>query len=439
MSVQDYGAGDEFDVIVLGAGISGLVSSSIVERQGAKSILVVDEYPHVGGNHIDQSCGSYTFDIGSFIFQSDSPLLGHFPEMLPHYLEIAPTFGRLNPQGVVAKYPLSVREDLVNAGPLELCRILASVVYARLFYRKLKNAHSFARYWIGERLLKRSGLEHYMQRFYGVDATQIDLNFARKRMLWIQENASILAYVRRLNVPRRPARQHGKQLARPREGFAPLYAVAKQQLEARRVSFLLGQSMAGITRVDGVFRVEVGGDIFRTRRLISTIPIRRIQELCGLVPEDRLQTVKMISLFFSFSGKRGFLQSILFNFSHGGAWKRLTMYSDFYGTSQGREFFAVEVNAAAVGDSVDRAETDFRQHIAANGLFGGDLKLEGSHSVGTAYPIYTNKASERADAAIKELRDFGIESLGRQGAFDYQPTVWTSTIAAETTLARGSG
>src|ERR1700682_4075212 len=51
------------------------------------------------------------------------------------------------------------------------------------------------------------------------------------------------------------------------------------------------------------------------------------------------------SLFYSFSGERGFKESVLYNVSHAGAWKRLTVYSDFYGRVGGREFFAVEVNA----------------------------------------------------------------------------------------------
>ncbi len=105
-------------------------------------------------------------------------------------------------------------------------------------------------------------------------------------------------------------------------------------------------------------------------------------------------------LFFSFSGKRGFEQSILYNFSYAGAWKRLTMHSDFYGLSGGREFFSVEVNADHVCGSVERAEQDFRQHTSANRLFIGDLKLEGSHTLSNAYPIYTDQADERAATAV---------------------------------------
>jgi hypothetical protein len=71
------------------------------------------------------------------------------------------------------------------------------------------------------------------------------------------------------------------------------------------------------------------------------------------------------------------------------------MYSDFYGRTRGREYFGVEVIANHIGKSVLRAEADFRAHVTANGLFHGDLKLEGSQFLENAYPIYSDGADEK--------------------------------------------
>ncbi|MPR12758.1 NAD(P)-binding protein [Microvirga tunisiensis] len=426
----------DFDVIVLGAGITGLVSASVLSEQGYKRILVIDEYNHIGGNHIDCTFAEYTFDVGSFIFQDDSPLLRHFPELLPLYVPINPTFGRLNPQGLVTRYPISIKDDLLSAGPIELFRILTSVAFARLFRHQLNDARSFAQFWIGARLLKRSGLENYIERFHGVPAGRIDISFAEKRMGWIKEYASLTTYLRKWLKPsvKAPTNQ---QLARPREGFAHLYRAAAQRLESRGVHFLLGEVMQSLVKEDRTFHLRAGSQRFVASRVVSTIPIERVQGLCGM-PRDRgLQTVTLISLFFSFSGKRGFSQSILFNFSHKGAWKRLTMHSDFYGRSCGREFFSVEVIADHVHGSVTAAEQDFRQHTSANGLFVGDLKLEGSHTLANAYPIYTDQADQKATKAVAALNAFGVESFGRQGGFNYQPTARVSTLEAESALRRG--
>jgi len=425
------------DAIVLGAGISGLVSASILLDQGLRHVVVVDEYDHVGGNHIDAHCGAYTFDVGSLIFQDDSPLLNHFPELLPRYVPIDPRWSKLTPQGTIARYPFSVRDDVLASGPVECLRILSSAVLGRVRYRHMRNAGEFARYWIGARLLHRSGLEHYMERFCGLPAERIDLEFAKKRMLWLAENASPASVLRMLR-PAAPeaeaAEQSNQQLARPPEGFGHLYAPAVEHLTQRGATFALGAVASGLARCGGTFTLCLDGRSVIADRVVSTIPVDHVLDLCGLPRERALPTVILVSLYFSFAGRRGFADPILYNFSHGGTWKRLTVYSDFYGPADGREYFGVEVVAPDSGPSVDDAEREFRAHVAANGLFGGDLRLEGSHVLANAYPIYTEGAAERAERAIAALRSFGVESLGRQGGFEYQPTARVSTIVAEATL-----
>ncbi|MCU4181120.1 FAD-dependent oxidoreductase [Bosea sp. BH3] len=431
--MSDAEGGGRYDAIVLGAGISGLVSASVLLNQGCSRVLVADEYAHLGGNHIDWSSGDYTFDIGSLIFQDDSPLLAHFPELLPRYVPIDPRWARLNPQGMVTAYPISLRDDLLAAGPVQLSLILGSVLYARLFQRKMANARDFARYWIGDRLLRRSGLEAYMRRFYGIEPERIDLQLARKRMQWISENASVASLLRKFLAPR-PTGPGNRQLARPREGFQHLYSAAAEQLSQRGVGFRLGTKLEAITKEAGGFRLRCADGDISASRIVSTIPLPRAQELCG-IPAAKLETVTLLALYFSFAGsERGFDASILYNFSHESAWKRLTVYSDFYGRAGGREYFAAEVIADHIGGDIAKAESDFRDHMAANGLFTGDLKLEGHQFLENAYPIYKNGAEEAAAEAVRSLQAFGIESLGRQGAFNYQPTARVSTIEAEAAL-----
>ena len=233
------GPKEHYEVIILGAGVSGLVSASVLLSQGCRNILIADAYNHVGGNHIDWSRDGYTFDVGSLIFQDDSPLLKHFPELLSRYTIAFPTWGRLNPQGRVTAYPISVKDDIVNAGPVEWIYILASVLHARLFRRKMRNAREFARYWIGNRLLHSSGLDSYMKRFYGVAPDQIDIQLAQKRMFWISEHASLKNLIRR-TLARGDNRPGNCQLVRPKEGYKFLYSAATERLQENDVVFVLG-------------------------------------------------------------------------------------------------------------------------------------------------------------------------------------------------------
>jgi len=427
---------EHYEAIILGAGISGLVSASVLLSQGCRRILIADAYDHVGGNHIDWSTNGYTFDVGSFIFQDDSPLLKHFPELLSRYTVAFPSWGRLNPQGRVTGYPISVKDDIVDAGPIEWVRILASLLHARMFHRKIRNAREFARYWIGDRLLHSSGLDSYMKRFYGVAPDQIDIELAQKRMLWISEHASLRNLVRRaLALSQAGSGSHNRQLVRPKEGFRFLYGAAAERLQGNGVVFLLGAAFRTIERAGNRFVIRIGDRSMESDRVISTIPVNHIEEICGL-KSNSLASITLLSLFFSFAGKRGFTPSILYNFSHEGAWKRLTMYSDFYGLANGREYFTAEVIGNHVNFSAEMAELDFRNHVRMNHLFDGELRLEGSMVLENAYPIYSKGSGERAARAIRAIEAFGIESFGRQGGFNYQPTARVSTIDAESALKR---
>ncbi|KRB49289.1 FAD-binding protein [Rhizobium sp. Root708] len=426
---------DYYDVVVLGAGISGLVAASILSSQGNR-VLVADDYKQVGGNHMDwTSTEGYTFDVGSLIFQDDSPLLRHFPELLAYYVPISPSWGRLSPQGKVTTCPISIRDDVLGAGFIGMTKILISLAFARLFRRELKNARDFARFWIGAELLRQSGLEAYMGRFYGLPAEEIDLELARKRMLWISEHASVTNLIRRALRGKQTGRPSNRQMARPKSGFSILYNAAAQKLKGAGVAFLTAAGTRQIRKTAAGFELEFSSTRATAARVVSTIPISVIEGLSGMTTQTDLRTITLITLYFSFDGERGFSPSIIYNFSLTGSWKRLTVYSDFYGSVAGREYFAVEVVGGGAYSSAE-AELEFRGHVSESGIFKGDLKLEGSQILENAYPIYSRGATERAAEAVRRLEAYGIETIGRQGKFSYQPTARVSTIEVEAALGR---
>jgi hypothetical protein len=232
--------------------------------------------------------------------------------------------------------------------------------------------------------------------------------------------------------PRQTGNSHGH-----RAGFGPLYAVAAARLAERGATIRTGAKMRRLERAGDRFRLLVDDQVIEADRVASTVPIRRIEALCNLPISEELETITLLTLFFSFSGESGFDEAVIYNFSHKGAWKRLTMYSDFYGRNEGREYFAVEVISNHLDGSVSEAESDFRSHVAENGLFIGDLKLEGSQFLENAYPVYRARADLTAANALKALKAIGIESFGRQGGFNYQPTARVSTLEAEAALRAG--
>lgn len=433
MNSRVYGE-EEYDAIVLGAGISGLVSASVLAANGAKKILVLDEYDHVGGNHIDRRFGDYTFDIGCFVFHDTSPLLTYFPELLDRYTEFSPKVMRLNPIGEVTKYPISLKDDVFGRGWIHALRIFSSALYDRLFIFSVESAGTLVRKRIGTKLFHETGLASYMRRFSGIDAEQIDVEFAQKRMRWVTDRTSVLDGLKFLlrKIWRRAEVPSGeKQLVRPKEGFSHLYKAVANKLENLGVTLELGQKLETIDITNRGFGVVTKGGKKTSDVLVATIPIQKTAKLCGIDDYKKFRSNCLITLFFSFRGSRNFHSTILYNFSHEGTWKRLTVYSDMYGEAAGREYFAVEIVGDLSGAEPQAVASEFESHARKFGLFDGDLKLEGSNTLENAYPLYTKGSIRDAEELSRKLRNIGILSHGRQGAFNYQPTAKVSVTEAK--------
>ncbi len=408
-------------------------------KQGQSSVSLIDSYPQVGGNHIDVQVGAYTFDVGTFIFQNESPLLRHFPDLVPLYTEVSATISRVTPAGAVHGYPISAGAEIFGAGPLEWLRIAASLAWGRLTRRSKQNAEDFLHFWMGRRLAAITGVENYVRRFYGVAADQIDIKFAEKRMEWIADGASLKKRLARLMGYKDPW-GHSPSLVRPREGFATLYQPAADRIRLSGGVIHLGQALKSLRRDGDHFVLSTAQGDFVAKKVVSTLPLHQALALCGLRQLYALPTLSLTTLMFSFEGIRGFDTYILYNFSEAGSWKRITMFSDAYGRVEGREYFGVEINhdgADAEGPSEERAEQDaanFVADMAEKGLFRGDLRLETYHVLHNAYLVYMPGAAEQAAQAIAALEAFCIRSIGRQGGFDYLPAARATTLTVEEAL-----
>jgi protoporphyrinogen oxidase len=452
--VLTSGSKNTWESIVLGAGTSGMVAASILSGRfegrppgTARTVLVLDEFPDLGGNHLSFGLNGYTFDIGSFFFSENSPFLAHFPELLPLYENHDPgtySVARITPQMKLARYPADYRNDIFGHGLVMPFRFLASALYGRLFVDEDQSADGFARHWIGDRFFRESGLRSYMERLFGEKPENIESQFAYKRMRWVKRNARagefLRTCIRQYRTPDPAPVQ--RQLVRPRDGFPGLYRVAEAALAEHGASFRLNSRLTGI-RNSGAAGMEVhlaDGSILKCRQLVSTIPLNRTLPLCGLDLPPQLRTACLLTLFVSFSGHRGFAANVLYNFSAEGQWKRLTMHSDFYGDHDGRAYFSVECIMQGDADCPDQRFGEFKSLVQKMGLFDGDLKLEGHRITKSAYPVYRQGATAAAERAIAQLRTMGVLSFGRQGGFDYQPTSGISTAEAERQLeARKAG
>jgi hypothetical protein len=416
------------DVVILGAGVAGLVAARLLRRQGL-GVMCLETFADVGGNHRSRDIAGFTFDVGSIVFNSGFPFFAMFPSALALCVPFEQRIQRIV-NGTVRDYPFEVREALAG-GPVEIVRNAASLLAGKLSGMSPVNVAEHCRKHLGDRLYVKLGLKAYVERFYGIPDHEIDVRFADQRMQFVTNAARLDrvagAVAKRLGVllagkPEPPDVFHG--LVRPRAGFPAMYGAAQAELEAEGVVFRFGVDPGAIRKVEEGFEIGTGHGVVSCRRLVSTIPVSEALRRTGLPAADGLVSSDLLSLYVSFEGRRGFSAPILYNFDGGGPWKRLTMHSDAYGLVGGREYFSVEIpKPVASPDEADAAFSGFVAHVRGAGLFDGDIRLEGAEVTQAAYPAYTVGSTPVREAALDRLDAFGIETAGRQGRFDYLPTI----------------
>jgi NAD(P)-binding Rossmann-like domain len=420
-----------YDFIILGCGVAGLCTAKLLLNAGHSDILMLDEYPEPGGNQISREINGYTFDIGAFYFWPTMPLFGMYPEVLTQCVRCEIPIQRVTPGGFVGTFPFSLKREFIELGPRYWLGALWSVMAARMRMgqKDFQTAEDYAIYYMGRRLYSDLGLSDYLIRFFSLPPDKIEAQFAYKRLEFVRKYGDARHWIDRGKNKLRACIARNSEspreilVVRPETGFGQMYGAAVQSLRASGVAVRLGYGISGINKDKERFIIEGPGGSIETSNLLNTIPLKQICAHFGIGQDRDLECVDLLTLFVSFEGRRNFDGVILYNWGRFGRWKRLTMHSDYYGRRHGREYFNVEVPLFREADTgPDDIYADFVRSAQAYRVFDGDLRLEGHEITRNAYPAYTLGTTDKVDKALMELKRLGIQSVGRQGRFDYLPT-----------------
>jgi hypothetical protein len=153
-------------------------------------------------------------------------------------------------------------------------------------------------------------------------------------------------------------------------------------------------------------------------RVVSTVPIPAVLSLLGLAPRARFDTMSVYSLFYA--GRLRPRGALLYNFTLGGRWKRLTAFSRYYGLHDGIDYWTVEATTRDRSPAaLDALRRDFEEHAGGLGVFEeGPAFLDG-HVTEHAYPVFHRGESADVEAERARILEHGIDQVGRQGSFEY--------------------
>lgn len=422
---------EDFDVAILGCGITGMTLAQRCVEEG-RSVVLIDDYLVPGGNHITHIIDGLEFDIGTIYFHSTDLQFKNFPVLKDHIVQYKVEHKKINHSGRVTKFPLSIREDFpgLKLGLLPLSA--AEALLRRIFYGHGPNADTWIRSRIGSFAYAESGLADYIERLLGCAPSDADLDFAKSRLGWLERSAQIGTQIRRMQKRDRSNVMRDKSVVRSPGGFGLYYTHILETLKENGVKVELG---AGLKKIEmyGSGTKSVSGKFgnYSAKRLISTLPFVKSANLSGVeIPE--IEHVTLLSIFIEADQKLSVDGSVIYNFDRAGKWKRLTVHSNFYNPDSGRIGLTVEVplSDSKIDPTPEFHFAAFQAHAVSCGIVDGPLRLLGASHLPYAYPVLKTGYRQKKDTTMLALEASGIEGAGRHGSMQYLPSSSGAIAAA---------
>lgn len=427
-------------IAILGGGVAGVVLANELARStDAFRIDLIEREDRLGGLHHSPCFDGMHFDIGTFVLHSTHNLLQSMPEVMEVLSEVDYSPVAITPKNTIDRYPVSPKGFVRDHGLLVALKVLCEIPICKLRYWRKPDLVSYIKYYIGGTLYEKSGLRAYIERLYQSKDSEIDIEFALKRLDYLVYYGSVRVVTRRF-FANLFSRETFKWLARPAGGFLVMYQKAEGVLGGRGVTVLKGYSIKSIEKAGSDFVLRSENEERRYKRVFSSIPVGITARLTGIPINSVPRFTKLLSLFYTLDGEWNFPQEVLFNYSLDGEWKRVTIFDRYYGRQNGKSYFTVECtfNDEEIPDPeafVAAKRNDFETHIAKLGLFEGKLTSVGSQVTPFAYPLYTREQLDISEDVSQKVEEFGIELVGRQGKFDYSTSNLIAAKSAESARA----
>src|SRR6195952_778719 len=273
----DAGGPEAHHVVVIGAGPAGLTAAYELGRAGVPA-TVVEASDVVGGISRTVERDGWRFDIGGHRFFTKVPAVEEFwHSILPdsEFL-LRPRMSRIYYRGKLYDYPLKASNALRNLGALEAVRCVLSYVMVRV---RPPADQSHFEGWVAARFgwrLYRTFFKTYTEKVWGVDATEIQADWAAQRI----KNLSLFSAIRHAILPHRSRGQITtliEEFEYPKFGPGMMWERAAENLRQAGVSLRMATAVVGIEHDGGRARAvrtrnppgretpTPGGDVISSR------------------------------------------------------------------------------------------------------------------------------------------------------------------------------
>jgi protoporphyrinogen oxidase len=275
--------------VIMGAGPAGLTAAYELMRRQLPSVTLEQDRRFVGGISRTEEHRGYRFDIGGHLFFSKSQEVEDFwTEILGDELLTRQRLSRIFYQGKYFDYPLKARNALLNMGPVETLRCLASYVWARIHpTRHPQNLEQWVTNQFGHRLFSIF-FKTYTEKVWGISTKDLSADWAAQRIKGLNLTEAIKGALLPQKQPQTSDR--GAVITTlidafryPRHGPGEMWECVTQRLREGGNIVALGQEVVRV-RHDGrrvtalAVRDSVTGqiEVVAGAHFISTLPIREL-------------------------------------------------------------------------------------------------------------------------------------------------------------------
>jgi protoporphyrinogen oxidase len=419
--------------LVLGAGPAGITAAYELARRGHEP-LALEAGESVGGLARTEVRDGYRFDLGGHRFYTKSPEVeAIWREVLGSELLRRPRLSRIYWRGRFIQYPLRGSDVMRRIGPLEVLRSGASYAAARA--RPGRTAATFEE-WVTQRFGRRLFelfFRSYTEKVWGVPTSEIHADWAAQRI----RGLSFWRAVRgALGAGGEDVRSLIEEFDYPRLGPGQMWERMADEVRDRGGEVRLDSPVSRIV-LDGrgIAAVEAGGELVRSRAVISSLPLRALVSMAEPRPPAEVRDAAaglryrdFVCVALVLDGADPFPDNWIYVHEPDVAVGRI---QNFRAWSEdlvpepdrscvGLEYFCFEGDelwSAPDADLIARA----RHELERLGLADADRFVRG-HAVRVpkAYPIY-DADFERRVRTIRAWLDGirGLQQVGRNGLHRY--------------------
>jgi protoporphyrinogen oxidase len=428
--ISPHSQAERRSVAVLGGGIAGMIAARYLAEHPDLQIDLYERSDRLGGLHRSVTIGGREFDVGAFAFAAADPIFAAFPGLIDEYQPFRVSIQSVLDGGEIDAFPRTVRGYARRFGLLHMAKAGADLLAGKLIHRRRDTVSSYCKYYLGKSFYERSGLKSYIERLYSRPDGALDVQFARQRLPDIARSASLRSLMRRALSRGVTQRETWHGYARPKSGFQRCYGIVERALQALGVTVNKSCAIQRIARRGRRFELRVADETRLYDQIISTIPVPVLAKLIGMPTEAAFETMKLVTLFYRFTGSPGYDAAYLYNFTSSGLWKRVIDFSIVYDDQQGGRWLSVEVTRPSDRPSdIEAIRRDFETQVRELGLFKGELAYQGHWVTPNAYPVFNADGEAALDRDRARIEEWGIHIVGRQGRFEYLSSAAASASA----------